>query len=60
MLALIIRGFRLVQNVGNNFFPLIRGHINRIIAVGKLGWHRNFDTGFEKNIPFKIPCARFF
>ena len=28
---------------------------------GKLGWHGNFDTGFERNIiSFKIPCAGFF
>ena len=27
--------------------------------VGKLGWHGNFDTGFERNISFKIPCAGF-
>ena len=33
-------------------------------GVGKLGWHGNFDTGFERNtvlvISFKIPCAGFF
>ena len=28
-------------------------------GVGKLGWHGNFDTGFERNISFKIPCACF-
>ena len=28
-------------------------------GVGKLGWHGNFDTGFERNISFKIPCAVF-
>ena len=32
--------------------------------VGKLGWHGNFDTGFERNtvtdvISFKIPSAGF-
>ena len=28
--------------------------------VGELGWHGNFDTGFERNIiSFKIPCAGF-
>ena len=28
-------------------------------GVGKLGWHGNFDTGFERNtvISFNIPCA---
>ena len=30
-------------------------------GVGKLGWHGNFNTGFEKNtvISFKIPFAGF-
>ena len=29
-------------------------------GVGKLGWHGNFVTGFERNIiSFKIPCACF-
>ena len=28
-------------------------------GVDKLGWHGNFDTGFERNILFKIPCAGF-
>ena len=28
-------------------------------GVGKLGWHGDFDTGFERNISFKIPCAAF-
>ena len=28
-------------------------------GVGKLGWHGNFDTGFERNISFKIPCVGF-
>ena len=30
--------------------------------VGKIGWHGNFDTGFERNtvISFKISCAGFF
>ena len=30
-------------------------------GVGKLGWHGNFDTGFERNtvILFKIPCVGF-
>ena len=28
--------------------------------VGKLGWHGNFDTGFERNISsLNIPCAGF-
>ena len=26
-------------------------------GVGKLGWHGNFDTGFERNISFKIPSV---
>ena len=28
-------------------------------GVGKLGWHGNFNTVFERNtvISFKIPCA---
>ena len=31
-------------------------------VIGKLGWHGNFDTGFERNfvISFKTPCADFF
>ena len=28
--------------------------------VGKLGLHADFDTGFEMNTSFKIPCAVFF
>ena len=28
-------------------------------GVNKLGCHGNFDTGFERNILFKIPCAAF-
>ena len=28
-------------------------------GVGKLDWHGNIDTGFEKNILFKIPCVGF-
>ena len=28
-------------------------------GVGKLSWHGNFDTGFERNISFKILCAAF-
>ena len=28
-------------------------------GVGELGWHGNFDTGFERRISFKIPCAGF-
>ena len=31
----------------------------RELVVGKLGWHGYFDTGFERNISFKIPCACF-
>ena len=27
--------------------------------VGKLGWHGNFNTGFERRISFKIPSAGF-
>ena len=28
-------------------------------GLGKLGWHGSFDTGFESNISFKIPCTGF-
>ena len=31
----------------------------RETGVGKLGWHGNFDTGFERNISFEIPCVGF-
>ena len=33
----------------------------RELRVGKLGWHGNFDTGFERNtISFKNPMCGFF
>ena len=28
--------------------------------LGKLGWYGNFDTGFKRNISFKIPGVRVF
>ena len=32
----------------------------RELGVDKLGWHGNFDKGFERNIiSFKILCAGF-
>ena len=31
----------------------------RETGVSKLGWHGNFDRGFERNISFKISCAGF-